>query len=174
MDFKLNEAILILERVPQTLRTLLRGLPDDWVYTNEGADTWSPFDILGHLIHGENTDWIPRAKIILDEHRDKNFIPFDRFAQFENSKGKTLDELLEEFARRRAENIQLLKELHIDADALKKEGIHPEFGAVSLEQLLAAWVVHDLGHIHQITRVMAKNQKAAVGPWLKYLKVLHQ
>ena len=174
MDFKLNKAILILERVPQTLSTLLRGLPDDWVYTNEGANTWSPFDILGHLIHGENTDWIPRAKIILDEHQDKNFIPFDRFAQFENSKGKTLDELLEEFARRRAENIQLLKELNIDADALKKEGIHPEFGAVNLEQLLAAWVVHDLGHIHQITRVMAKNQKAAVGPWLKYLKVLHQ
>lgn len=174
MGFKLNEAILILERVPQTLRTLLRGLPDDWVYTNEGGDTWSPFDVLGHLIHGENTDWIPRAKIILDEQRDKNFIPFDRFAQFENSKGKTLDELLEEFARRRAENIQVLKELNIDADALKKEGIHPEFGAVNLEQLLAAWVVHDLGHIHQITRVMAKNQKAAVGPWLKYLKVLHQ
>ncbi len=172
MEFNLTESIQILGKTPLVISTMLKNLPEAWIKTNEGGDTWSPYDVVGHLIHGERTDWIPRALIILSEVADKTFEPFDRFAQFENSKGKSLDELLTEFGQLREENLQKLKALNIDEKALLKIGIHPEFGPVTLKQLLSAWVVHDLGHINQITRVMAKNYKIEAGPWTKYLSIL--
>lgn len=173
MQFNLQKAIPILERTPAVVSLLLKDLDDEWVYANEGADTWSPYDIIGHYIHGEKTDWMPRLRIILGQQQDKRFQPFDRFAQFENSKGKSLDDLLEEFAALRKENILQLRQAMPDEQALGRTGIHPAFGEVSLRQLLSAWVVHDLGHIHQITRVMAKQYKEAVGPWTAYLAVLN-
>ncbi|MGW9686960.1 DinB family protein [Flagellimonas sp. 2504JD1-5] len=172
MEFNLIESIQILDKTPSIISNLLKELPEAWVKTNEGGDTWSPYDVVGHLIHGEKTDWIPRAEIILNDEMNKDFEPFDRFAQFTNSNGKTLNELLLEFKTLRAENIEKLKALQIDEPALMKTGVHPEFGSVTLKQLLAAWVVHDLGHINQITRVMAKNYKTEAGPWPKYLAVL--
>ncbi|WP_420319953.1 DinB family protein [Flagellimonas sp.] len=172
MEFSLVESIQILGKTPLVISNLLKDLSDTWIQTNEGGDTWSPYDIVGHLIHGEETDWIPRTLIILGNAANKNFVPFDRFAQFKNSKGKSLDELLDEFSRLRNENLKTLKGLHIDEKALLKTGVHPEFGPVTLKQLLAAWVVHDLGHINQITRVLAKNYKIEAGPWPKYLAVL--
>lgn len=172
MEFNLTESIQILDKTPLVISNLLKDLPEAWVRTNEGGDTWSPYDVVGHLIHGEKTDWVPRTMIILGDNEDKTFEPFDRFAQFKNSRDKTLDQLLTEFHELRAENIQKLEALHIDEQALMKKGIHPEFGPITLKQLLAAWVVHDLGHIHQITRVMAKNYKIEAGPWPKYLAVL--
>ncbi|WP_190809380.1 DinB family protein [Flagellimonas sp. S3867] len=172
MEFNLTESIQILAKTPSVISNLLKDLPDAWVTTNEGGDTWSPYDVVGHLIHGEKTDWIPRAEIILGDKKNKAFEPYDRFAQFKNSKGKTLDQLLTKFRELRAENIKKLKALNIGEQALMKTGVHPEFGPVTLKQLLAAWVVHDLGHINQITRVMAKNYKVEAGPWPKYLTVL--
>ena len=174
MEFNLEESIEILERTPFVLESLLSELSDDWTMQNEGGDTWSPFDVVGHLIHGENTDWLPRTKIILAQGGDKNFVPYDRFAQFENSKGKSLEELLSSFKTLRQNNIAELKRLEINEEKLALVGIHPEFGEVTLKQLLSAWVVHDLGHIVQVSRVMAKLYKKEAGPWVKYLKVLHQ
>ncbi|NAY90344.1 DinB family protein [Muricauda sp. JGD-17] len=172
MEFNLTESIQILGKTPYVISDILKDLPDTWIKTNEGGDTWSPYDIVGHLVHGEKTDWISRTLIILSEVTDKTFEPFDRFAQFKNSKGKTLDKLLNEFCQLRSENLQKLKAFKIDEQALMKTGVHPEFGPVTLKQLLSAWVVHDLGHINQITRVMAKNYKIEAGPWPKYLAVL--
>ena len=172
MEFNLAEGIQILSKTPEVISNLLKGLPETWLKTNEGGDTWSPYDVVGHLIHGEKTDWIPRAQIILSEAEDKTFVPFDRFAQFESSKGKTLEQLLTELGNVRVENIRKLQSLNITEQTLEKQGIHPEFGPVTLQQLLATWVAHDLGHINQITRVMAKNYKVEVGPWKKYLSVL--
>lgn len=172
MQFNLKESIQVLAKTPLVIECLLKGLPDQWIKTNEGNDTWSPFDILGHLIHGEKTDWIPRVRIILDKKSSKPFEPFDRFAQFENSKGKTLNQLLNEFNELRKENIQYIETLDIDEESLKKTGIHPEFGHVTLRQLLATWVTHDLGHLNQMTRVMAKNYKIEAGPWSKYIAVI--
>lgn len=174
MTFNLNDSINLLSRTPGTLSTLLKGLPTAWTHTNEGENTWSPFDILGHLIHGEKTDWIPRARIILGHAEDKTFEPFDRFAQFENSKGKSLEELLQEFSSLRQANIEVLKQMNIDAQKLDRTGIHPEFGTVTLKQLLATWVVHDLSHINQMTRVMAKNYGDEAGPWTKYISILQR
>ena len=173
MQFELTKAISILERTPAILHAYLDGLSTDWTHQNEGGDTWSAYDVVGHFIHGEITDWIPRTKIILANNSDKRFVEFDRFAQFENSKGKTLAELLEEFENLRNENIRQLKSLAISDHQLDLTGTHPEFGAVSLRQLLSAWVVHDLGHIAQISRVMAKQYKQATGPWPKYLAILN-
>ena len=173
MDFNVSKSLEILERTPAVLQTLLSGLSDKWIMNNEGANTWSPYDIIGHLIHGEKTDWVTRAKIILSGSGDKNFVPFDRFAQFENSRGKSLKELLDEFAELREENIKFISSLNINEQMLNKTGIHPEFGNVTLRQLLAAWTAHDLGHIAQITRVMAKQYKEETGPWVKYLPVLN-
>ncbi|MBL7776093.1 MAG: DinB family protein, partial [Saprospiraceae bacterium] len=150
----------------------LDGLSDAWLFENEGPDTWSPFDIVGHLIHGEKTDWIPRMRIILSDGPDKTFTPFDRFAQFEASKGKTLRQLLGEFRDLRAANLNILRATPIGPDELAKTGIHPAFGPVTLEQLLATWTVHDLGHIAQVSRVLAKQYRSAVGPWEAYLPVL--
>ena len=172
MEFNLEKSIEILERTPQTILTLLSGLSEDWIHKNEGPDTWSPYDITGHLIYGEKTDWIPRVKIILGHSEIKSFKPFNRFAQFTESKGKSISELLSEFKTLRFENIQTLKSLNIDQNKLKLKGIHPEFGEVTLQQLLSTWVVHDLGHIAQISRVMAKQYKAEAGPWKAYLGIL--
>ncbi len=172
MNFNLNQSIQILSGTPEVIKSLLTGLPDDWIHNNEGPDTWSPFDIVGHLIHGEKTDWIPRARIILSDLKDKTFVPFDRFAQFENSQGKTLDQLLSEFKQLRQENIRILETMQIDEEKLQMKGTHPDFGEVSLKQLLATWTVHDLSHIHQMTRVLGKNYRSEAGPWKAYISIL--
>jgi hypothetical protein len=174
MQFNFQQALPILERTPAVISLLLKDLHPYWVYSNEGGDSWSPFDIVGHYIHGEKTDWIPRLNIILNDKADKRFTPFDRFAQFEDSEGKSLDELLDEFARLRKENIERLKQVTLDEATLDKKGIHPAFGEVTLRHLLSSWVVHDLGHINQVTRVMAKQYRDAVGPWTAYLGVLNR
>lgn len=172
MTFTVEEGTLILERTPAALRAMLGDLPPRWVEGTEGPETWSPFDVVGHLIHGERTDWIPRARIILGQGDDRRFTPYDRFAQFRESRGKSLSDLLDEFARLRAENLQTLAGWRLDDARLALEGIHPEFGAVTLRQLLATWVAHDLGHIAQVARVMAKQYREAVGPWRAYLPVM--
>jgi DinB superfamily len=172
MEFELEHAINILNRTPTVLGDLLQGLPPAWIENNEGENTWSPFDVIGHLIYGEQVNWIPRAKMILEFGMEKPFTPFDRFAQFEASKGKTMPELLENFEMLRQQNIHTLKEMKLTTQDLEKLGNHPEFGGISLSQLLATWVAHDLDHIVQISRVMAKNYQEAVGPWQAYLKVL--
>lgn len=174
MEFNLNKSIEILSRTPFVIETLLDGLHDDWIKNNEGPDTWSPYDIVGHLIHGEKTDWMIRTNIILSKHSDKTFAPFDRFAQFENSKGKSLKQLLNEFKQLREENLALLTVKKITNDDLTKKGTHPALGEATLSQLLATWVAHDLGHIAQITRVMAKQYKVAVGPWKQYLPIMEK
>ncbi len=172
MEFKLDQATEILRRTPSTLNSLLRDLPDAWVLQNEGPQSWSPFDIVGHLIHGEETDWIPRAKIILEAGETRTFEPFDRFAMFEKSRGKSLTELLDTFERLRGVNLRELEEMHLTAAVLEKRGSHPELGVVTLSELLSTWVVHDLGHIGQIVRVMAKQYDKEVGPWQAYLTIL--
>lgn len=172
MKFELDKAITILERTPTVLNAWLRDLPTEWTQQNEGGDTWSAYDIVGHLIHGEKTDWVVRAKQILGENAHKPFETFDRFAQFENSKGKTLVQLLDEFEKLRAENIATLKAMNLSEEDLLREGIHPELGKATLQQLLATWTTHDLGHINQMSRVMAKLYKPEVGPWAAYLEVL--
>jgi len=172
MIFSLDKAIELLERTPDVLNTMLLGLSADWTSPNEGGDTWSPYDVIGHLIHGEQTDWLPRAEIILSESVDKTFRPFDRFAQFEDSKGKSLAQLLDEFADVRSRNLERLRAFNLTDSDLGKKGIHPVFGEVTLSQLLATWAVHDLNHIAQISRVMAKQYKNEVGPWIEYLRIL--
>lgn len=174
MHFDIEKSIEILERTPLVLKVMLNGLPDEWTMNNEGPDTWSPYDVVGHLIHGEKTDWIPRMEIILSGNTDRQFTPFDRFAQFEASKGKTLQDLLEEFTLLRNENLEKLTQANITGDDLLKTAIHPVFGSVTLEQLLATWTAHDLNHIAQVARVMAKQYKEAVGPWTAFLKILQQ
>ena len=172
MQFDLDSALEILGRTPKTLNALLRDLPDHWARVTEGPDTWSAYDVVGHLIHADETDWIPRARVILDHGASKPFPPFDRFAQFEASRGKSLNQLLDEFAARRARSLAELAELKLTPDLWPREGRHPEFGAVTLGQLLSTWVVHDLDHLVQISRVMAKAYGDAVGPWKAYLRVL--
>jgi len=172
MAFNLPNAIAILERTPNVLAALLDGLDDEWLHNNEGGESWSPFDVVGHLIHGEKTDWMVRAEIILSNASDKAFDLFDRFAQFEASKGKNISMLLDEFKTLREQNLQTLKSKNIMPEDLKKTGIHQAFGAVTLQQLLATWVAHDLGHIAQISRVMAKQYHDEVGPWKAYLPIL--
>jgi hypothetical protein len=172
MKYTLPDAVAILERTPAVLDRLLRDLPAAWTSPNEGPDTWSAFDVVGHLIHGEKTDWIPRARLILSDAADKRFEPFDRFAQFEISKGKTLSQLLDEFANLREENLNTLKSWNLQESDLDKTGVHPTFGAVTLRQLLATWVAHDFTHIGQIARVMAKQYKEEVGPWVQFLGIL--
>lgn len=172
MKFELEHAIPILRQTPVTLNSLLAELPEPWTVQNEGARTWSPYDILGHLIHGEETDWIPRAKIILEQGEARPFDPFDRIAMFEASKGKSLAELLDTFAQLRTRSLQELERMNLTPDLLEKRGMHPELGVVTMRQLLSAWVVHDLGHIRQVVRVMAKQYRDEVGPWRAYLSVL--
>ena len=172
MQFEPTHAIDILRRTPATLNSLLRDLSEPWLVHNEGPETWSPYDIVGHLIHGEETDWIPRAKIILEHGEARAFEPFDRVAMFEKSKGKPIARLLDTFAQLRAENLRELQAMNLTADLLGKRGRHPELGIVTLSQLLSTWVVHDLGHIRQVVRVMSKQYRDAVGPWKAYLSIL--
>ena len=172
MNFELEHAITVLSRTPATIKSLLLELPEPWAVQNEGAGTWSPYDILGHLIHAEHTDWIPRARIILEHGETRPFDPFDRFAMFEDSQGKSVAELLETFAQLRARSVNELESMNLTPDLLERRGTHPEFGVVTMKQLLATWVVHDLGHIRQVARVMAKQYRDAVGPWKAYLPVL--
>jgi uncharacterized damage-inducible protein DinB len=172
MEFQLDHAKEILKRTPSTLKSLLRDLPNQWTLSNEGPDTWSPFDVVGHLIHGEKTDWMPRARIILEYGMERPFQPFNRFAMFEVSKGKSLDDLLSEFERLRENNLRVLDEMTLTPELLAKRGTHPELGVVTLGQLLSTWVVHDLNHVGQIVRVMAKQYREGVGPWRAYLGIL--
>ena len=172
MDFQLPRAIEILERTPAALRALLGGLPDEWTRPTEGPETFSAFDNLGHLVHGERADWIPRARIILTEGPSRTFDPYDRFAQYRESEGKDVAMLLDEFATLRAENLATLREWNLGDRDLAMEGTHPAFGRVTLAQLLATWVAHDLGHLAQVSRVMAKQYRDAVGPWRAYLPIL--
>jgi len=174
INFNLKEAIGILGRTPAVLISLLSGLSPTWIYNNEGGESWNPFDIVGHLTHGEKMDWIPRSKIILENGEKNTFEPFDRFAQFKDSKGKTLNDLLEEFTKLRKSNIDVLNKLNLDENDFNKKGIHPEFGKVTLKQLFSTWVAHDLSHIRQIARVMAKQYKNEIGPWGIYLPVINE
>ena len=172
MQFSLETALPILERTPSVLNELLCGLGDEWTTPNEGPETWSPFDVVGHLIHGERTDWIFRARIILDHGETRPFNSFDRFAQFEESRGKSMKTLLDEFAALRDQNLMALQDMNLSREDFDRRGVHPELGVVNLGQLLATWVVHDLEHIAQISRVMAKQYDGEVGAWRAYIPVL--
>jgi DinB family protein len=172
MEQNLNHTIALLARTPAMLNALLRDLPETWTHRNEGENTWSPFDIVGHLIHGEHTDWMPRAKTILEFGETKAFEPFDREAFKRKSQDKSLPELLDEFAHLRSTSLDELRSLHLQPKDLERRGRHPALGSVTLSQLLATWASHDLTHLHQISRVMAHQYREAVGPWSKFLGVL--
>jgi DinB family protein len=173
MEHDLRETIPLLRRTPAVLDALLRDLPNNWTLRNEGSGTWSPYDVVGHLIHGERTNWLPRVRIILQYGETKAFGPFDRMGQFQESREQSLTKLLDEFARLRFENVNALEALHISPDDLQRRGHHPALGVVTLSELLATWAVHDLTHLHQISRVMASQYRDAVGPSSRYLGVLH-
>ncbi|MEK7224512.1 MAG: DinB family protein [Bacteroidota bacterium] len=172
MNYNTDKSIEILERTPLVLKTLLSNLHDEWVMNNEGPETFSPYDVIGHLIHGEKTDWAVRARIILESGLSKSFTPYDRFAQQEESKGKSLLQLLDEFEAVRSDNVKWLESLNLTEADLDKKGMHPSLGEVTLRNLLATWVVHDLTHIAQITRVMAKQYKEEMGPWPEFFRIL--
>ena len=171
-QFKLPETIALLERTPSAFNALLRGLPDIWTHRNEGGETWSAFDVIGHLIHGERTDWMARARIILENGESRAFERFDRLGHIPESRGKSLEQLLDEFARLRRENLAALRAANLQPEDLARRGRHPALGVVTLSELLATWAVHDLTHLHQISRVMAHQYRAAVGPWSAYVGVL--
>lgn len=173
MGFDLQQTIALLSRTPSALNALLRDLPQTWTLCNEGGKTWSPFDIVGHLIHGERTDWMPRARMILQHGESRAFDPFDRLAQERESQGKSLGELLEEFERLRSENLDTLRAMNLQPQDFDRRGRHPSLGVVTLSQLLATWAVHDMTHFHQLSRVMAYQYREVVGPWSAYLGVLH-
>jgi hypothetical protein len=173
MELEVSQAVDVLQRTPATLQALLGGLSQAWVMENEGPETFSPRDVLGHLIHGEETDWIPRAEIILRDGPDRPFTPFDRFAFRAWLPATSTAELLDRFARLRRENLARLSGFELQPSDLARRGTHPALGPVTLGQLIATWVVHDLGHLTQVARVMAKRYTAAVGPWTQYLAVLH-
>jgi hypothetical protein len=172
LPFDVANGAAVLERTPRVLRTLLSGLSSGWIDGTEGDNTWSPYDNVGHLVHGERTDWIQRAEIILAQGENRAFTPFDRLAQFRDSAGKSLDDLLDEFESLREANVAKLRGWNLTDTQLSLEGIHPAFGPVTLRQLLSTWVAHDLGHIAQISRVMAKQYRDAIGPWRAYLPVM--
>jgi hypothetical protein len=173
MQYSLERSYEILDRTPVVLNALLSGLPDDWVMPNEGPDTFSPYDVVGHLIHGEKTDWTVRAKLILEFGNTKTFERYDRFAQYEESQGKSLQQLLDEFAAIRKENMVWFRSLNLTEGDLDRKGMHPVLEEVTLRNLLATWVVHDLTHISQITRVMAKQYKTEMGPWPEFFRILN-
>jgi hypothetical protein len=168
----LHNTISLLSRTPATLDALLRDQPEIWTLSNEGPSTWSAFEVVGHLIHGERTDWMPRVKMILEFGETLAFEPFDRFAQAKENQRKSLSQLLDEFSRLRSENLEQLRSLNLQAADLEKCGRHPALGIVTLSQLLATWATHDLTHMHQISRIMAHQYRNAVGPWNRYLGVL--
>ena len=172
MEQNLEHTLALLTRTPATLNALLRDLPDYWTRQNEGDKTWTAFDVVGHLIHGERTDWIPRARIILEHGETRAFEKFDRFAQFADSSGRTLASLLDEFATLRQANLRELESLRVSGDDLDRRGRHPELGTVTLRQLLATWVAHDLDHVVQISRVIARQYSDEVGPWRGYLRII--
>ncbi len=174
MQFDIKEATAILSHTPSAFHALLRDLPASWVASNEGDKTWSPFDVVGHLVHCERTDWIPRARLIVEKGESQVFDPVDRFAHFAESRGKSIAELLNEFAVLRSASLSSLAALELTESDLQRTGCHPVFGVVTMGQLLATWVVHDLGHIAQTSRVMAKQYADQVGPWAEYVPVLRR
>ena len=171
-EFSLTDTIALLSRTPAAVNALLCGLPEIWARRNEGNATWSPFDVVGHLIRAERTDWMPRVRLILEIGEARPFEPFDRFAQIKENEGKSLEEILNEFGRIRTENLVSLRSLNLQKGDLVRQGKHPALGTVTLAQLLATWAVHDLTHLHQISRVMAHQYRETVGPWSAYLGVL--
>ena len=171
-EFNLVEAVAVLTRTPATLNALLRGLPRIWVRGTEGTDTWSAFDIMGHLVFAERSDWMPRVRIVLEKGEARLFDPFDRFAQLKESQDKSLEQLLDDFAHLRRENLAALHALNLQQEDLTRRGKHPALGVVTLSELLATWAVHDLTHLHQLSRVMAHQYRGVVGPWSAYLGVL--
>lgn len=172
MSHDLANTIALLERTPGGLDALLRGLPEGWTHRNEGENTWTVYDVVGHLIHGERTDWMPRVKRVLESGESKAFEPFDRLAQMRESKGMRLEELLDEFALLRSENLVELRKLNLQPADLEKRGRHPALGTVTLGNLLSTWAAHDLTHLHQISRIMAHQYREAVGPWTAFLGVM--
>jgi hypothetical protein len=172
MDFELSTAVSVLTRTPEVLNLLLRDLPEPWVSGTEGPDTWSPFDVVGHLIHGERTDWMPRVEHLLEHGEKLPFVPFDRFAQAQSSADKSLTQLLDAFRELRAGSLYRLSELQLEPSDLARTGLHPELGVVTLSQLLATWVAHDLDHLMQVARVMGRQYTDAVGPWRQYLRII--
>jgi len=172
MAHDLEHTIALLTRTPAALNALLRDLPEAWTAGNEGNNTWSAVDVLGHLIHGERTDWLPRAKMVLEFGDTQTFEPFDRLGHVHESQGKSLAQLLDEFARLRSENLEALRALNLRQEDLERCGRHPSFGAVTLSELLATWAAHDLTHLHQLSRIMAHQYRETVGPWSRYLGVL--
>lgn len=172
VDYRLSDAVPVLRSTPSVLRALLQDLPEPWIVATEGPGTWSPFDVVGHLIHGERTDWIPRVEHILKHGETIPFPPFDREAMFEASKGLTLGDLLETFQLLRTGSLDRLEALALTDADLARHGRHPEFGRVTMAQLMATWTAHDLGHISQVVRVMARQYSTAVGPWQAYLSIV--
>jgi hypothetical protein len=172
MEHNLQHTIALLARTPSALNALLRDLPDEWTFQNEGGKTFNAFDVIGHLIHGERTDWMPRARRILESGESRAFDIFDRRAQERESQGKSLGQLLDEFADLRAQNLADLRALNLQPEDLGRRGLHPGLGPVTLSQLLATWAAHDLTHLHQISRIMAHQYRDAVGPWTAYLGVM--
>lgn len=172
MEHNLEHTMSLLARTPEALDALLRDLPEEWTFRNEGENTWSVFDVVGHLIHGERTDWMARARRILQFGETRAFEPFDRLGQVRESQGKSLGQLLDEFARLRSESLNELRALNLQQNDLERRGRHPALGVVTLSELLATWAAHDLTHLHQISRVMAHQYREAVGPWSAYLGVL--
>jgi len=172
MQFSLERSYEILERTPEVLKTLVADLPDQWTMSNEGPETFSPYDVLGHLIHGEKTDWTERIKMILEHGVSKPFVPYDRFAMYKESKGKDINQLLKKFKKLRKQNLKWLRSLELTETDFDKKGMHPVLGEVSLRQLLSTWVIHDLTHIAQVGRVMAKQYKEEMGPWLEFFRVM--
>lgn len=173
MEQNLDQTISLLARTPAVLNALLRDLPETWTHRNEGEKTWTAYDIVGHLVHGERTDWMPRAKRILEFGESRTFDPFDRVAQQQESQGKSLPQLLDEFVWLRAENLDALRAMNLSRSDFERHGKHPALGVVTMSELLATWAAHDLTHLHQITRVMAYQYRETVGPWSTYLGVMH-
>ncbi|MGH9642638.1 MAG: DinB family protein [Terriglobales bacterium] len=172
METNLSEMVLLLARTPAVLNTLLRELPEVWTLRSEGQDSWNPSEVIAHLVNGERTDWMPRVKMVLQFGESRTFEPFDRWGYLTESLGKALEQLLDEFSRLRSENLRELAALNLRREDLDRHGRHPALGVVTLSQLLAAWVVHDLTHLHQISRAMAHQYRDAVGPWSAYMGVL--
>jgi hypothetical protein len=173
MKFETEKAYPVLDRTPAVIYSLLQGLDEQWIINNEGPETFSPFDVVGHLIHGEKTDWPNRIQLILEQGTSSPFIPYDRFAMYRESEGKTLDQLLKNFEALRKKNMEWMRSLNLSEQDLIKRGVHPNLGEVTMSQLISAWVVHDLTHIAQISRVMAKQYKEAIGPWVEFFRVLN-
>jgi len=171
-EFNLQGTIALLTHTPGALDSLLRGLPDTWIHRSEGENSWTVFEVVGHLIHGDRTDWIPRAKMILNFGDSRPFESFDRGGHKQEIQGKSMGQLLDEFARARTESLAALRGLNLTQRDLEKRGLHPTLGQVNLSQLLATWAAHDLTHLHQISRIMAHQYREAVGPWSVYLGVL--